>query len=137
MAAPSVEELSKRREEIRGRLASVGDLRPGSLVGRYRRCGKPGCHCAKEGDQGHGPSWSLTHAVKGKTVTRIIPAESVEQTKAQLAEFDRFRSLTKEFVDTSEALCHARLEGAVSEEEAEKKGSKRASRPKSPPKSRR
>jgi hypothetical protein len=137
MAPVTVEELSRKREEIRNQLASVGDLRPGSLVGRYRRCGKPTCHCAKDGAEGHGPSWSLTHAIKGKTVTRIIPAEAVDRTKAQLAEYERFRALSKEFIDTSEALCAARLGEAASQEGAEKKGSARTSRPKAPPKSRR
>lgn len=137
MAPVTIEELSKKRDEIRSQLASVGDLRPGSLVGRYRKCGKPTCHCAKVGEQGHGPSWSLTHAIKGKTVTRIIAAEAVDRTKAQLAEYERFRALAKEFVDTSEALCAARLHAPASEKEAEKKGSKRTSRPKASRRSRR
>lgn len=137
MAPVTVDELSKKRDELRRELASVGDLRPGSLVGRYRKCGKPTCHCAHDDDRGHGPSWSLTHAVKGKTITRIIPAEAVDGTKAQLAEYERFRDLTKAFVDTNEALCAARLDATVSEEEAEKKGFKRRSRSKALPRSRR
>ena len=58
----------------------LGDLRPGSLVARFRKCGKRNCHCAAEGAPGHGPSWSLTHGVRGKTVTRVIPADAVEET---------------------------------------------------------
>ena len=58
-------------------LASLGDLRPGSLVARFK-CGKPNCHCAAEGAPGHGPSWSLTRGVRGKTVTRVIPADAVD-----------------------------------------------------------
>jgi len=30
-----------------GEFLSLGDLRPGSLTGVMRRCGKPSCHCAK------------------------------------------------------------------------------------------
>ena len=89
------EELERRRNEIREKLASVGDLRPGSLVGRYRKCGKPNCHCATEEGGGHGPSWSLTRQVGGKTVTRIIPASAVEQTREQIAEYQRLRKLTR------------------------------------------
>jgi len=103
------EALRKRRDEIRDELVSLGDLRPGSLVGRYRRCGKPTCHCAREEGGGHGPSWSLTRAVAGKTVTRIIPPDAVPQTRAQIAEYGRLRRLTGELVEVSEALCEAML----------------------------
>ena len=69
----SIPKLRQRRDQLRADLAAVGDMRPGSLVARYRRCGKPNCRCARAGDRGHGPSFSLTHAVNGKTVTKIIP----------------------------------------------------------------
>ncbi len=88
------ERLEQRRNEIRAELSSIGDLRPGSLVGRYRKCGKPNCHCATEDGGGHGPSWSLTRHVSGKTVTRIIPPIAVAQTKEQIAVYQRLRRLT-------------------------------------------
>ena len=68
MPAPTdaVQKLRQRRDQLRAQLAQVGDMRPGSLVERYRRCGKPNCYCAQEGEAGHGPSFSLTHAVDGK-----------------------------------------------------------------------
>ena len=34
-------------------LGAVEELRPGALVNRYRRCGKPTCHCAQPADPGH------------------------------------------------------------------------------------
>jgi hypothetical protein len=132
------EELERRRNEIREELASVGDLRPGSLVGRYRKCGKPNCHCATEEGGGHGPSWSLTRQVGGKTVTRIIPASAVEETRKQIAEYQRLRKLTGELVDVSEGLCELKLALPGASDEAVKKGaSKRASTRRSSPKSKR
>lgn len=118
------EVLRQRRDEIRDELARVGDLRPGSLVGRYRKCGKPTCHCAREEDGGHGPSWSLTRGVGGRTVTRIIPAAAVDRTRAQIAEYQRLRRLTGELVEVSEGLCDALLTGSPAEarEEESKKG---------------
>jgi hypothetical protein len=137
--AERVEQLRRQREELKASMAEVGDLRPGSLVERYRRCGKAGCHCAGEGVSGHGPSWSLTREVGGKTVTRVIPAGAVAQTREQIAEHRRLRALVRELVETSEQLCDAKLEaGEASSDEAVKKGaSKKPSRPKSRPRSRR
>jgi hypothetical protein len=118
-------------------LAEVGDLRPGSLVERYRRCGKSNCHCAGKGAEGHGPSWSLTREVAGKTVTTVIPATAVAQTRQQITEYQRFRTLTRDLIETSEQLCeaHLRTPEAASPEAVQRGGSKRPSRPKSLPRS--
>ena len=119
-------ELRQRRDELREQLAGIGDLRPGSLVGRYRKCGKPTCHCAGEEGGGHGPSWSLTRAVGGRTVTRIIPPAAVPRTREQIAEYQRLRRLTGELVEVNEGLCEALLAGPrVESGQAAKKGASR------------
>jgi hypothetical protein len=108
---PSLPKLQAKAQRLKSKIAQVGDMRPGSLVERYRKCGKPSCHCARPGSGGHGPSFLVTHEVEGKTVTHSIPAgEPVEQTRQQIEEYKRFRLLTRELVDTSEQICEARLE---------------------------
>lgn len=127
LPASPIDELSRQREALRVQLASVGDMRPGSLVARYRACGKPSCHCAGKGERGHGPSWSLTHAVAGKTRTKIIPAGAVERTKQQISEYHRFRQLARELVEVSEKLCDAQLEDSqAAEPSAAKKGASKS-----------
>lgn len=102
--------LATQRDRLRHQLAEIGDLRPGSLVPNYRRCGKPTCRCSTEGHPGHGPHWILTHKVKGKTRTRVIPLSEVEKTRAHIAECQRLRRLVGELVEVSEELCQARME---------------------------
>jgi hypothetical protein len=112
---PDLEALLQQRDELKAALASVGDLRPGSLVPRFRQCGKPSCHCTKKGDPGHGPSYSLTRAVSGKTVTRVIPAGAeVERTRQQIEEYRRFRELVQQFIAVSERICDRQLRQAQS-----------------------
>ena len=125
------EDLEQERNRVRAALASVGELRPGSLVQRQHRCGKPGCHCARRDSPGHGPSWALTRAVQGKTVTRGIPAgPAVQRTRQQIGEYRRFRALVHQFIEVNEKLCDARLRlsRAASQEGAEKGGFKKRSR---------
>ena len=139
-AIADLEQLEKRRDGLRQQLASVGDLRPGSLVARYRKCGKPYCRCASDGSRGHGPSWSLTHHVAGKTVTRIIPPDAVAQTQAQIAECQRLRRLVAELIEVSDQACQAKLEAERPASEATdaakkkpaSKSSPRRWKPKSP-----
>ena len=129
----SLPALEARQKGIRRQLAAIGDLRPGSLVERYRKCGKSYCHCAADGSRGHGPSWSLTHPVAGTTRTRVIPAEAVEQTRAQIAECRRFRQLFREMIEVSDAICQLRLRPDTPAPEAQKGGSRRRSRRRPPP----
>ena len=109
-AAAKLDDLTRRRDELRAELASIGDLRSGSLVKRYRKCGKKECRCARPGARGHGPVWSLTRKVKGKTVTQVIPPAAVERTQAQIAECRRLRLLIAQLIDASDRLCAERID---------------------------
>ena len=104
----SIDELQRRRDELRGELAAIGDFRPGTLVEYKRKCGKPNCHCAQRDDPGH-PGWALMRKSGGKHVNRGIPKDALERTRAQIAEHRRFRELSRQLVEASEALCRARL----------------------------
>jgi len=105
-----IEQLLSQSQALKTQIAEVGEMRPGSLVERYRKCGKPNCHCAKRGARGHGPDWILTREVNGKTVTKAIPGgPAVPQTRAQIEEYKRFRELTRELVQVNERICEARL----------------------------
>ena len=108
MEAGEIEDLIARRDRAREEFATLGDLRPGTLAQNYRKCGKPSCHCAREGDPGHGPSYVLTRSVGGKTRSVRVRAEEVDETRRLLEEYRRFRALSAEFLDASEALSAAR-----------------------------
>ena len=123
---PTLQQLETKRERLKNELAQVGDLRPGSLVGRFRKCGKVSCHCAQPASEAHDPSWSLTRAVEGKTVTKVIPPGSaVEQTKAQIAEYRRFRKLVKELIELNVQICDQKLEKGSVLSESKKNGTRR------------
>jgi uncharacterized protein DUF6788 len=124
----ALDTLLLQREQLRSELARVGDMRPGSLVPRFRKCGKPSCHCAKKGEKGHGPSYSLTHPVAGKTVTRVIPAgAAVDLTREQLREYHRFRQLVQKLVAVSEQICDLQLRASEPAPSDVKKNSARRS----------
>jgi hypothetical protein len=106
----SLQALRDKRDQLAASLARVEDLRPGFLTARFRKCGKPNCHCTQKDSPGHGPSYSLTHRVAGKTVTQVIPqGPAVERAKAQIAEYRRFRKLVRELIVVSEQICSAQV----------------------------
>jgi hypothetical protein len=128
-SSSDLDALRRQRDELKTAIARVGDMRPGSLVARFRKCGKPTCHCAKKGAQGHGPSFSVTHPVAGKTVTRIIPAgAAVERTREQLAEYHRYRHLSQQLIAVSEQICDLQLRQSAPEDNKKNRARRTARR---------
>ena len=124
--------LTARRKELLAQIAQLGDLRPGSLVKRYKVCGRASCWCAEPGTRGHGPQWILTTKVQGKTRTRAIPPQALVTTRAQIAECQRLRAMVAELITVSEQLCDGRVQAqrrAAAPDPAKKKLGKRPSSP--------
>ena len=120
---PALEKLQKEKKQLLKEISELEDFRQGSLSPRYRKCGKPYCHCAQEGSKGHGPLWMLTRAVEGKTVSKAIPKESVEKTFRQIETFHHFQHLVRQYTETNIKICDAQLEAEkTASKEAEKRG---------------
>jgi hypothetical protein len=68
----SLAALEQQRSNLMAGFARLNDLRPGSVTGIVRRCGKPTCHCAQPEDPGHGPTLRLTCKVQGKTGVALM-----------------------------------------------------------------
>jgi hypothetical protein len=105
-----LDHLRRECEELKSALAHVGEMRPGCLIARYRKCGKLTCHCAQEGSKGHGPSYSLTYSANGKTRTQIIPLGAVDLTRRQVSEYQWFRGLVRELITVSERICDLEIQ---------------------------
>jgi hypothetical protein len=105
----SLTELEQRRSELLLRFARLNDLRPGSVTGIVRRCGKPSCHCAQPDDPGHGPTLRLTYKVQGKTISETLPTpEAVRKAEHEIAEFRKYQELSRAFVEVNEKICRHR-----------------------------
>ena len=97
---------SSRAERSRQRLiAQLPDLRRvlrGSLVTRYRRCGRANCHCAREHDPGHGPTYYLMVTVgPGQTVQIYVPKEHRKDVERWIGNFRRAREVLEKISDLS------------------------------------
>ena len=104
-----VEVLERRIETIRKQLASVGELRPGSLSEQYNVCGKAGCRCKGEPPQKHGPYYQLGWTRNGKSTTRFVRRSELATVRRQLKNYARLQSLVQEWVDLSLELCDLKL----------------------------
>ena len=107
--AQSLETLEKRRASLAAQIASLGDLRAGSVTPTTGRCGKSNCHCHQPNDPGHGPNLRLTCKINGKTVTVSMPDQAaIRKAEREIAEFRKLQSLHKQFVEVNAQICHLR-----------------------------
>jgi hypothetical protein len=106
---PELAGLEAERARLYAELSGVGDFRRGTLSAVFRKCGKPGCRCARPGERGHGPQWNWTRWRDGKTVTaHPRPGPELDKAEREAAEWARFRDLTGQIEQVNEAICDAR-----------------------------
>lgn len=85
-----------RAEERRARLVEglpdPQKILRGTLVTRYRRCGRAGCHCASPDSAGHGPAYYLMVTVRtGRTLQVYVPREHKRDVEIWIRNFRRTR----------------------------------------------
>ena len=117
-----LEELEKKRSEVLESFLSLGDFRRGTLTKRYIACGKGGCHCTQPDSKGHGPKYSLTFKVKGKTRTEYIGIEDTKKVDEQFSERQRFVNLCRQLVEVNEEICRLRLSKKEEQKKKRHKG---------------
>ena len=81
--------LLERRVALASELPPFAEVVRGSLVTRYRRCGKPTCHCVTT--EGHGPAHYLVVTLKpGKTEQILLSAAMLPVARQFLDKYNRW-----------------------------------------------
>ena len=96
-----------RAAGIAAELASLGLALPGTLIERHVRCGKPRCACHADPPVLHGPYWQWTRKVAGKTITRIVPSERLDDYRQWLDNDRKLRALIAELETLTLAIADA------------------------------
>lgn len=125
--------------QLAAQLAEPQPMRRGSLSERYVKCSKPGCLCAERPQARHGPYYSWTRAVAGRTQSRFLSAEQAAIVRRQVDAGRQFRQQVDAYWEACERWANAQLEApeATSPEAAKKGGSAQRSRRRSSRRSRR
>jgi hypothetical protein len=136
MPTSSLPEAPPRVRQLASELADANPMRRGSLCERTIKCGKPGCACAQDPKARHGPYYSLTHAVGGKTRSRFLTADQAGIVRQQIDVGREFRIRVDDYWDACEEWADSQLaDVSASSGEAKKGGSRRISKTKSSRKS--
>jgi len=101
-------QLLAQREILAAGLPSLAQMVRGSLVTRYRRCGKPSCHCVKS--RGHGPAHYLVVTLKpGKTEQILLSEEMLPVARQFLDNYKRWWAALEKVSAVNRRLLRLRV----------------------------
>ena len=109
MPKPSAAELRRRRHKLLGDMPPLERILRGSLIERFKRCGRPGCHCAN--GPGHGPKIYLSVSVSGERPQMdYVPNAKGCEVRALVDNFNKAREILNEICAINTELLRRREE---------------------------
>jgi len=100
--------LAERRKLLASDLPPFDEIVRGSLVTRYRRCGKAACHCSTT--EGHGPSHYLVVTLKpGKTEQILLSEEMLPVARQFLDNYSRWWAALEKVSAVNRRLLRMRV----------------------------
>jgi hypothetical protein len=106
--ARETKKLADRREALAVDLPPFSEIVRGSLVTRYRRCGKATCHCAT--GEGHGPAHYLSVTLKpGKTEQIFLSEEMLPVARQFLDNYNRWWAALESVSELNRRLLRMRV----------------------------
>src|ERR1700694_444685 len=99
--------LRRRRQALERQLPPLKAILRGSLIERYKRCGKPGCKCAA--GPGHGPKYYLSVSYPGlRPQMDYVPQADYADVTERLANYHRVREIIEEICEINRELLRRR-----------------------------
>ena len=92
------------------RLADAKPMRRGSLSERYVKCSKPDCACSEDADARHGPYYSVSRVVEGKTQSRWLNAEAARIVRRRVELGQQFRKQIETYWEACERWADGSME---------------------------
>ena len=107
MKQKSTSALRRRRKTLLRRLPPLEEVLRGSLIERYKPCGKPGCKCAQ--GPGHGPKYYLSVSKPGQRPQMdYVPQDYQLKVKEYLANQRKIRMILEELCEINRELLRRR-----------------------------
>ena len=101
--------LLRQIEKVKGQLAALGNLRPGSLSTQYNVCGTPGCRCKATPPEKHGPYYQVSFTRKGKSSSKFVRKEDLNTVRRELKNYEVMKTLVDQWIEMDTELSNLRL----------------------------
>lgn len=90
MSEKRLGQIEKRIEKIKEAVAKLGRMRPGSLTRQY-----------KDPKTKSGPYWQISYTRAMRSRSDYVRSDRVAEVRKEIAEYQRFKKLTNEWIDLS------------------------------------
>ena len=92
-------ELEKEKDRLLKEIQGVGDMRSGSLSVRYQRCSKSPCVCDDPKHPGHGPIYSFSTVIEGKTkIKNLKLGPDLSKLQKEIEHYQEFKKLSFDLI---------------------------------------
>ena len=89
----------RKVDQLRGALAKLGPMLPGSISEQRNVCGTPGCRCKDpKNPVKHGPYYQLSFTVGGCSSTMFVKKEDLPEVRRRLKRYRQFKTLCSELI---------------------------------------
>jgi len=107
MKEKSSSALRNRRSFLMRKLPPLDSILRGSLIERYKRCGRPGCKCAD--GPGHGPKYYLSASFPGRSPQMdYVPQSDFAEVSEHIANYQQVREILEEISEINRELLRRR-----------------------------
>ncbi len=98
-----IEQLFEKRNELERILLQNQSLIKGSVIKRFKKCGRKQCRCETE-NKPHGPYLYLSRRVEGKTRLKRIGSEEESWVMECASNYREFRKAREQMVKINSAI---------------------------------
>lgn len=106
-----IKALKKKIDITKKKLLALGDMHPGSLSQQYNICGTPNCKCKDpDNPKKHGPYYNLSFVCNGKSTSRFIKPEFVQDITRQIQNYKEFKRLVNEWKTFAAELAKLKID---------------------------
>ena len=89
----------RKVDQLRGKLAKLGPMLPGSISEQWNVCGTPGCRCKDAKNPAkHGPYYQLSFTVGGRSSTVFVKKEDLPEVRVRLKRYQQFKTLCSDLM---------------------------------------
>jgi hypothetical protein len=120
----TISRIELRRQDILEEVRAMRSMERATLNEQML----PVKHKGEEEPVLRGPYYVLVRWEDGKSRSRRVPADEVEQVRLDVANHQRFRDLCREYAELTEDLGRLEREAGAAEQDVKKKPGRRSSR---------
>ena len=98
-------------KRLREQIARLDWVCPGTLLKRWKLCGKPNCRCAKDPAARHGPYYEWSRWKDGHLRHSVISSEQARFMEKALAQHDRVLRLLRRWSEETVRAMKTKISG--------------------------